>query len=137
VEVIPAGDTCFIATVFERAKGERVRAGNPEVWNAELFRNWGRTIGRMHALTKRYTVPDPAIKRPEWHEEELIVNAGRYLPPSETEALHAMRELSRRFLDAAPPGFSAIPGSAVVCLLFQEVRHDGVEGKPGPVLQPR
>jgi Ser/Thr protein kinase RdoA (MazF antagonist) len=92
VEVIPAGDTCFIATVLERAQGERARAANPEIWNAELFRNWGRTIGRMHALTKRYTVPDPAIKRPEWHEEELIVNAGRYLPPSEAEALCAIEE---------------------------------------------
>lgn len=92
VEVIPAGDTCFIATVFERVAGERARQDDPAVWNAALFREWGRTIGRMHALTQRYTVPDPAIKRPEWYEEDLIVNACRYLPDSESEALAAMEE---------------------------------------------
>jgi Ser/Thr protein kinase RdoA (MazF antagonist) len=92
VEVIPAGDTCFIATVFERARGIRASAGDPEVWNAGLFRSWGRTIGRMHALTTRYAVPDPAIKRPEWHDEDLIVNARHYLPASEADALAALEE---------------------------------------------
>lgn len=87
VEVIPARGSKFIATAFERAPGVPPSRQNPEIWGPELFREWGRTIGRMHAVTKSYVNNDPAIKRDEWYQEDMIVNAIRYLPPSEGSAL--------------------------------------------------
>ncbi|HHX63740.1 MAG TPA: phosphotransferase, partial [Chloroflexi bacterium] len=53
---------------FDRAPGRHVDAGNPAVWNGALYRNWGRTMGRMHALSRRYTLrPDTAL--PDWRGE--------------------------------------------------------------------
>jgi amicoumacin kinase len=46
-EILPAADGCFVAAVFEAAPGRRVRKDDPETWNAALFRNWGRTLGRI------------------------------------------------------------------------------------------
>jgi amicoumacin kinase len=102
VEVVPAHETYFIATVFERAPGRRATADDPQVWNAYLFTTWGETIGKMHALTKHYQAPDPAMKRPGWDEEELLINARDYLPSSDTAVLNLvdrcvdwLRELPR------------------------------------------
>ncbi|SRR6266540_4381545 len=88
VELVPAHGTYFIATVFERAKGKRATAGDPQVWNANLFTKWGQTIGQMDAVRKHYQIPDPAMKRPKWHEEELLLNARDYLPSSEKAVLN-------------------------------------------------
>jgi Ser/Thr protein kinase RdoA (MazF antagonist) len=92
VEVIAAGETCFIATLFEKAKGTRVRSNDPEVWNERLFRNWGRALGRMHALTHRYEPSDPVFRRPQWDADDLLVHAERYLPPEDGAAREALAE---------------------------------------------
>lgn len=57
-----AGES-FLATAFVKAKGKPPWRG---AWTPDFFREYGRTIGRMHALTQRYVLPDPAWKRPQW-----------------------------------------------------------------------
>ncbi|WP_420642192.1 phosphotransferase enzyme family protein [Candidatus Leptofilum sp.] len=65
VELIPDGrGEHFLATAFVRASG-----GSP--WKngtlTEPFMlNYGRLIGKMHALTKQYTLPNPVWQRPQW-----------------------------------------------------------------------
>jgi Ser/Thr protein kinase RdoA (MazF antagonist) len=68
VEKLASGNTTLVAMAFERAPGKHVDAGNPTEWNATLYRNWGRTMGRMHALSRRYALrPDTAL--PDWRGE--------------------------------------------------------------------
>jgi amicoumacin kinase len=53
----------FLCTAFIKAPGggaKREQIGDP------LFLNYGRLIGRMHALAKDYRLPDPAWRRYEW-----------------------------------------------------------------------
>lgn len=56
----------FLATAFERAQGGPAWQNNQ--WNENLFVRYGRTIGRMHALSREYEPPDPSWRRPEWDD---------------------------------------------------------------------
>lgn len=91
-EVISAGETYFVAALFERAPGRPARPDDPALWNADLFREWGRVTGRMHALTKGYDPASPELRRPRVEDEELIASATRYLPASDTAVLRELNE---------------------------------------------
>ncbi|MCB9453283.1 MAG: phosphotransferase [Anaerolineaceae bacterium] len=54
----------FLATAFVKANGNP--PGSREWADPAFFKEYGRTIGRMHALTQQYILPDPAWKRPQW-----------------------------------------------------------------------
>ena len=44
----------------------------------EYFQNWGRVLGQMQALTKRYQPLSDQVKRPEWfeiHDRDLEIAA--------------------------------------------------------------
>jgi Ser/Thr protein kinase RdoA (MazF antagonist) len=53
----------FLATAFNFAPG---RPPGQVGWTAARYENYGRLIGRMHALTKEYEPPNPAWRRPSW-----------------------------------------------------------------------
>lgn len=72
VETIPAAGIPFHIVTFVKGKGMRVpdngyryRSDAPI---EEYFRNWGRVLGQMHALTKNYHPESNVIKRPEWFD---------------------------------------------------------------------
>jgi amicoumacin kinase len=70
VEVQEASDgTKFFASMFEWAEGKLVDRTNPNVWNDNLFYTWGKTIGKLHALTVNYPVTND---REHWDEEVYI-----------------------------------------------------------------
>lgn len=77
VEEIPDGrGGCFLATAFVKAPGGPVwKMGG---WTDELIDQYGRLLGRLHSLSKKYTVGDPAWQRPAW-DDPLNMN----LPPLE------------------------------------------------------
>ena len=54
LEILESGGQIVIAGKVTKALGHHPTAENPREWNASLFREWGRVIGQMHALTKRY-----------------------------------------------------------------------------------
>jgi len=90
VEVIEDGHGGhFLATAFVKARG-----GPPtkESWNEALFERYGRLIGRMHALSKAYKPPDPALRRPDW-DDPLMLDTERWLPLSEAAALEKFQTL--------------------------------------------
>lgn len=69
VETIPDGHgEYFIAAVFREAPG---RLPDHVGWSQALYENYGRAIGRMHALTTRYTPGDPFGYRPQWYEPAI------------------------------------------------------------------
>lgn len=57
----------FLCTAFVHAPG---RGATRSQLNDRLFRNYGRLLGRMHALAKSYQVSNPAWRRHEWDAPE-------------------------------------------------------------------
>lgn len=79
----------FLATAFQKA------AGAPpweEHWNETLFRNYGRLIGRIHALSKNYSPPYPSWRRPEWDDPSMIF-VDQWVPDSENVVLQRFEDL--------------------------------------------
>ncbi|MGZ9224336.1 MAG: phosphotransferase enzyme family protein, partial [Anaerolineales bacterium] len=71
----------FLVTAFVKAAGQKPwEAG----WTPARFENYGRLLGKMHALAVGYQ-PVPAWKRPEWDDPSMKF-IELYLPPSEISA---------------------------------------------------
>lgn len=79
----------FLATAFVRAGGKHPwEAG----WTPELYRTYGRLLGRIHALSRTYEPADPAWRRPEW-DDPIMLEVEKFVPASETQVVKAYREL--------------------------------------------
>jgi amicoumacin kinase len=96
----------FLCTAFVKAKGGEVRR---EQINERLFRNYGRLLGRMHALAKNYRVPDPAWRRPEWDAPENLY-ADAWMPEKYAPLLAKYHRLVERLtgLPRDPEGYGMI-----------------------------
>lgn len=57
-------DDHHIVIAFEKAHGKSVDVTNNDVWNTDLFFQWGKILGRMHASANEIKV-----ERPEWSAE--------------------------------------------------------------------
>ncbi len=79
----------FLCTAFVRAPGGEVKK---EQVNERLFFNYGKLMGRMHALAKTYTLPNPAWKRSEWNDPEMLY-ADRWLDSGDEKILAPYGEL--------------------------------------------
>ncbi len=77
----------FLCTAFQHAPGQEVRR---DQINDRLFHNYGRLIGRMHALAKTYHVSNPAWQRYAWDSPENNT-AERQMPAKEVVALEKYR----------------------------------------------
>lgn len=77
VEGIPLHMVCFIKGRGKRVpdNGYRYREDAPI---EEYFQNWGRVLGQMHALAKRYQPVSKQVKRPGWfeiHKPDPVIEA--------------------------------------------------------------
>jgi amicoumacin kinase len=68
VEAIPAKETFFFVSLFEKAKGKAVKATDAE-FNQSLFYSWGKATGILHRLSGTYKEPEHISKRPDLVEE--------------------------------------------------------------------
>jgi amicoumacin kinase len=83
IEEIASADDLFFACVFERAEGEPFRyADFTESAREEHFRLRGKTLGRIHALSKNY-LPPGNFRRFAWDEDRLLLETETFLPASE------------------------------------------------------
>ena len=88
VEVIEDGlGGQFLATAFVRALGQPPY----DQWGPELYAEYGRLLGRMHALAEHYQPANPAGRRPSWEEDQVFVD--RFLPASEAVARQKYADL--------------------------------------------
>jgi amicoumacin kinase len=78
----------FLATTFVKAKGQ-------SPWSMsltpEFYQNYGRLIGRMHALAKTYVPRDPNGTRPSW-DHPRIADGERNVPESQPVVKQRYRE---------------------------------------------
>jgi Ser/Thr protein kinase RdoA (MazF antagonist) len=90
-EIVEVEDGCFSAVVFEKARG--VIAGElKDGWHSDLFREWGRVMGRMHALAKAYSPGDGRPRRYEWFDDAYL-KTDRHIPadqPRVKEKFHLL-----------------------------------------------
>ncbi|MEJ2754203.1 MAG: hypothetical protein P8169_16240, partial [Chloroflexota bacterium] len=71
VEEIPdAAGGRFLATAFVRAQGgpEWETGG----WTDERIESYGHLLGRIHALSKNYTLANEAWRRPQWDDPSNV-----------------------------------------------------------------
>ena len=70
VEILHVQDVPFILVSFVKGKGSRVPDNGYRYREGVsldvYFRDWGRTLGKMHALSKNYTPPGSSCRRPDW-----------------------------------------------------------------------
>ncbi len=96
----------FLCTAFVHAQGGGVKR---DQLNERLFHNYGRLLGRMHALAKSYRVSDPAWQRYAWDAPENNT-AERQMPAKEQIALEKYRAVLThlRSLPRDPEGYGMI-----------------------------
>jgi Ser/Thr protein kinase RdoA (MazF antagonist) len=90
--VTALGDDYFMVYAVEKAAGEFTQ---PDDWNDRLIQEWGRVIGRMHALAKTYTPKDPAWKRFEWYEDKSL-RVEDHVPVSQPVVIERCHDLIKR-----------------------------------------
>ncbi|MFZ6026176.1 MAG: phosphotransferase enzyme family protein [Chloroflexota bacterium] len=87
----------FLVTAFARAPG--AHAGKDE-WTAPMFECYGQLIGRLHALSKRYTPPHPDCVRYHW-DDAINMSVEEFMPEGDDEIRQHFRALLAR-LKALP-----------------------------------
>jgi Ser/Thr protein kinase RdoA (MazF antagonist) len=71
-EILDDRDGRFLATAFVKAPGGPVwEMGG---WTGDLIEQYGKLLGRIHALSKTYTPGDPAWRRQTWVEDQNKMN---------------------------------------------------------------
>ena len=61
----PDGEQTFVAYAMEKVAGHHAA---PEAWNDDLYRAWGRTVGKLHRITQMY---------PHWQYSPLDEASGQ------------------------------------------------------------
>lgn len=74
-EILHYGDTRYVVTLTLLAPGRHPTPRNAYDWNDALFTLWGKVMGRMHALTRKYPLweraagTDPGTSIDDWVSE--------------------------------------------------------------------
>jgi Ser/Thr protein kinase RdoA (MazF antagonist) len=79
--------------VYEKARGVLAECLSFDQWNSRLVEKLGRSVGRMHALAKRYQPVDAAFIRPEWDQIGNCFNPGDGLDQSQASILKRKSEV--------------------------------------------
>ncbi|MFF3023357.1 phosphotransferase enzyme family protein [Gottfriedia sp. NPDC057948] len=58
-----------VITNFEYIDGEQIDVTNPNHWNKHLFEQWGKKLGKMHSLAKKYKLSE--VHRPAWSPKSV------------------------------------------------------------------
>lgn len=69
VEVISYNNEYYFISLFTKANGHHPQIDNLDEWNEELFYHWGKTMGKIHFVTKNYKSPNDKVKRKHWNED--------------------------------------------------------------------
>src|SRR5690625_711888 len=62
---------CYVLA-FEKAKGSFIKVNDEETWNANFYYIWGKTLGKIHNLSKKYIPKDKMIKKQDWNMGPLF-----------------------------------------------------------------
>lgn len=102
VESRRAGGRLYHVACFRKEQGQVVRPGDPAWWNEDLFRAWGRAIGRLHRESAAFRFQPPG-RRQHWYEEPELAGLDSPDPCFPADVVAAMRSHLER-LRALPQG---------------------------------
>ncbi len=96
----------FLATAFTKAPGKPPWEIG---WSPQIYVNYGRLLGRIHALSKQYTPTNPAWQRMQW-DDPVMLDIEANLPATETKALGEFYKINSHIkaLPKDPAGFGLI-----------------------------
>ena len=115
VELIDDGQgEHFLATAFAWAKGGPVWQNGG--WTELFMLNYGRLIGKMHALTKQYSLPNDDWKRPQWDD------------PIMTDAISALPQLDPKVMELAEANMAYLRSLPAVPDAFGLIHQDAHTG---------
>jgi Ser/Thr protein kinase RdoA (MazF antagonist) len=77
VEGIECGQTIFLATVFQKLPGKTIL--DAKACTTEMYRLWGQVLGKLHILAKNYAPSQPAYRRDDWCDNDIVQKAEQYL----------------------------------------------------------
>ncbi|WP_067730785.1 phosphotransferase enzyme family protein, partial [Oceanobacillus damuensis] len=66
-------EECYVLA-FEKANGAFIDTSNTDKWNEKFFYNWGKTLGKLHSLSKTYKPSGESIKKQEWNKGLLFTS---------------------------------------------------------------
>jgi Ser/Thr protein kinase RdoA (MazF antagonist) len=118
VELLPDGQgEHFLATAFEWAQGGFVSQMGG--WTEKFMLNYGHLIGKMHALTKQYTLPNAAWQRPQW-DAPIMTDTTSALPHLDPDVMPLVNKnlATLRSLSTPPDAFGLIHQDAHTGNLF-------------------
>jgi Ser/Thr protein kinase RdoA (MazF antagonist) len=98
-EIVSVGDSYFVASVFDRAPGRWALEITDLHRDEAIVRNWGRTAGRMHALSKNYDASRLKKRRPAWNPAYLEAQAREHVPIDEVWLAEGLEEILARVRD--------------------------------------
>ena len=106
-EVIEDGEPgqYFVASAFEPGQGavfDDAPALKAAYWAPPLFRELGGIFARLHNRAQEYRLSNPAYKRQEWHEYD-VVDVDRFAPKDEQLVRDRTAEIIQR-LQRLPRG---------------------------------
>lgn len=79
---------------FEKLKG---KMGVQAKWSPRLIQKWGKTMGKIHALSKNYS-PAKDIKRLEWSEDKFTQQPNSYIPNYETGIIEKFEDIKNQII---------------------------------------
>jgi Ser/Thr protein kinase RdoA (MazF antagonist) len=97
VETIALENGYFLIYAFQKAKGAEPSENELDV---EFYEQWGRLTGQIHALTKQFQPSQPAYKRQEWYQEDVL-DYDKYVPASQ-QIVHQKKEKIFRLIHSLP-----------------------------------
>jgi amicoumacin kinase len=66
VETVQVKKEIYFLTSFAKAEGSPVIVTDERIWNANLFKEWGRLLGKVHRFGKPFGVQGNTLNRPMW-----------------------------------------------------------------------
>jgi len=70
----------YVICLFCELPGVYWDKNDATTWNETVFRNWGKTMGIMHRLTKHYRPPEGSVKRPLFEDNLMPLEHFKGVP---------------------------------------------------------
>ncbi len=128
VEQVEEDGQSYILAAFEKARGVLAEELHADQWTEALSRNLGRTVGRMHAVSRNYLPPEVLIRRPEWDQIDSCYHCNTVLDQT-FSMIQTKREQMRQAVKALPrdPGsFGLIHGDLHCANFFVDIADNNI-----------
>lgn len=95
-EVFEVDDGSFAATVFEKAKGEKITR---DAMTSQRTFNRGKLVGQLHRLTREYQSPEGHERRHSWYSDGDFAECRQYLEPKDEPVARVFEALIAQLVD--------------------------------------